>query len=119
MSYRFEDIAKSYFQRLSLSGKRDDIVRIGSYWYDDKTARKNEEFDVALYLSNGTYEIYECKFLKEKATERLIKEEKAKVDHAPLVGVRKFGFISSSGFDSVNDSETILISGEDLFALNQ
>ena len=119
VSYRFEDIAKSYFQRLSLSGKRDDIVRIGSYWYDDKAARKNGEFDVALYLSNGTYEIYECKFLKEKATERLIKEEKAKVDHAPLVGVRKFGFISSSGFDSVNDSETILISGEDLFALNQ
>lgn len=117
-SYRFEDIASAYFHRLSERGIRNDIIRIGSYWYDDKEHRKNGEFDVAIYTEYGAYEIYECKFLKEKATEQMILEEKAKVDKAPLVGVRKFGFISSSGFECNRVGDVILISGSDLYFLD-
>ena len=94
-----------------------DILRIGSYWYDDKEKRKNGEFDVALCLTDGTYEIYECKFLKDEATQQLLMEEKAKVDQAPLIGVRKFGLISSSGFQCHSAGNIILISGEDLYSL--
>ena len=117
VSYRFGDIARSYFIRLSLNGSRPDILRIGSYWYDGKEKRKNGEFDVALCLTDGTYEIYECKFLKDEATQQLLMEEKAKVDQAPLIGVRKFGLISSSGFQCHSAGNIILISGEDLYSL--
>lgn len=117
VSYRFEEIARSYFQRLSSNGKREDIIRIGSYWYDDKVRHTNGEFDVALFLDDGTYEIYECKFLKEKAAESLILEERDKVNQAPLVGVRRFGFISSSGFDCTSVDGVTLISGDKLYSL--
>lgn len=117
VSYRFEDISRSYFRRLAMIGKRDDIISIGTYWYDDKLARKNGEFDVALYTSNGTYEIYECKFLRNKATKRLVLEEKEKADRAPLTQVRKFGFISSSGFDCDAIDGVDMISGEDMYSL--
>ena len=96
VSYRFEDISRAYFLRLSLGGKRKDIIRIGIYRYDDRVGKKSGEFDVALYLEDGTCEIYECRFLKEKATESLIREEKAKVDSATLIGVGRVGLISSS-----------------------
>ena len=43
-------------------------------------------------------------------------EEKAKVDSAPLVGVRRFGLVSSSGFASTDVPGVDLISGEDLYS---
>ena len=116
VSYRFEDIVRSYFLRLVMCGKRRDILRIGSYWYDDKKNKRNGEFDVALALVDGTYEIHECKFLKSKAPKALVLEEKAKADSAPLVGVRRFGLVSSSGFASADVPGVDLISGEDLYS---
>ena len=92
-----------------------DILRIGSYWYDDKVNRRNGEFDVALALVDGTYEIYECKFLKAEASKTMAQEEKAKVDLAPLIGVRRFGMVSSSGFVCADVPGVDLISGEDLY----
>ncbi len=118
VSYRFEEIARSYFIRLSMSGKRGGILSAGTYWFDDRKKRQNGEFDVALLLTDGTYEIYECKFLKYKADKRMVLEEKAKVDQAPLVGVRKFGMISSSGFECNAIDDVILISGDDLYTLS-
>ena len=116
VSYRFEDIVRSYFLRLVMCGVRKDILRIGSYWYDDKVNRRNGEFDVALALVDGSYEIHECKFLKTAASKALVLEEKAKVDSAPLVGVRRFGLVSSSGFDCANVPGVDLVSGEDLYS---
>ena len=115
VSYRFEDISRAYFLRLSLGRKRKDIIRIGIYRYDDRVGKKSGEFDVALYLEDGTCEIYECRFLKEKATESLIREEKAKVDSATLIGVGRVGLISSSGFECKEYGDVILISGEDIY----
>ena len=115
VSYRFEDIVRSYFLRLVMCRARMDILRIGSYWYDDKVNRRNGEFDVALALVDGTYEIYECKFLKAEASKTIVQEEKAKVDLAPLIGVRGFGMVSSSGFVCADVPGVDLISGEDLY----
>lgn len=116
-SYRFEDVVRSYFKRLSLSGKREDILRIGSYWYDDRKTRRNGEFDVALQLVDGSYEIYECKFLKKAATRQLIEDERSKLGGIPLVGVRHFGMVSSAGFECEAFDDVILLSGDDLYRL--
>ena len=116
VSYRFEDIVRSYFHRLVLSGARRDILRIGSYWYDDKVNKRSGEFDVALALADGTYEIHECKFLKTKASSSLVLEEKAKAVSAPLVGVCRYGFVSSSGFVPDDVPGVDLISGEDMYS---
>ena len=117
VSYRFEEISRSYFLRLSLNGKRPDILKIGSYWYDDKINKKNGEFDVALFLTDETYEIYESKFLQNKASESLLKEERSKINQIPLKGVKRFGLISSSGFDDISMDDIVLVSGEDLYKL--
>lgn len=116
VSYRFEDIVRSYFHRLVLSGARRDILRIGSYWYDDKVNKRNGEFDVALALVDGTYEIHECKFLKARASSSLVLEEKAKAVSAPLAGVCRFGFVSSSGFVPDDVPGVDLISGEEMYS---
>lgn len=116
-SYRFEDVVRSYFKRLSLSGKREDILRIGSYWYDDRKARRNGKFDVALQLVDGSYEIYECKFLKKAATRQLIEDEMSKLGGIPLVGVRHFGMVSSAGFEGEALDDVSLLSGDDLYLL--
>ena len=41
----------------------DDIVQIGTYWYDSKDTKTNGEFDIALETLDG-YEIYEAKILR-------------------------------------------------------
>ena len=115
VSYRFEEIAKAYFHRMAKEGLRDDILRIGSYWYDDRKSRKNGEFDVALETYDG-YEIYECKFLEAKAASSLVRSEKRKVEEIEGIHASKFGFISSSGFEEEIDGVT-LISGEDIYGI--
>ena len=112
VSYRFEDIVRSYFHRLVLSGARRDILRIGSYWYDDKAAKRSGEFDVALETLRG-YEIYEVKFLSSPMKEDLIMEEAEKIRRIAGLQISSFGFISSSGFE---EPGPMRISGEDLFA---
>ena len=114
VSYRFEEIARSWFSILSQSGKRPDVLRIGTYWYDDKVSRRSGEFDVALQTSEG-YEIYECKFLENKAPLSLVQEEKRKAMAAGGLAVTRFGMISSSGFEE-NTDQAVLITGDDLYA---
>ncbi len=114
VSYRFEDMAKSYFSILTERGKRMDIMQIGNYWYDDRKKKSNGEFDVVLYTDDG-YEIYECKFLKSRATSSLVKEEKRKAMAIEGIPMRRFGFISSSGFEEEKETDVILISGKDMY----
>ena len=114
VSYRFEEIARSWFSILSQNGKRPDVLRIGTYWYDDKDSRRSGEFDVALQTSEG-YEIYECKFLENKAPLSLVQEEKRKAMAAGGLAVTRFGMISSSGFEE-NTDQAVLITGDDLYA---
>ena len=112
-SYRFEEMARAWFALLSESGKRPDILNIGTYWYDDRKNKRNGEFDVALKTTAG-YEIYECKFLERKAPLSLILAEKKKAVSINALAITRFGIISSSGFEEDSD-EAVLISGEELY----
>ncbi len=113
VSYRFEDIARQWFLIQAEKGIRDDIISVGTYWYDDKELKKNGEFDVALETIEG-YEIYEAKFLSSPMPDSLIAEEVAKTRRIPGLGIEAIGFISSSGFEHPAEGR---IAGSDLYAI--
>lgn len=113
ISYRFEEIARSYFSRLARTGRLSDIIDIGTYWYDDKKSKQNEEFDCVLEASDG-YEVYEVKYLKAALTEEKAKDEADKIYRIKDFTIKQVGFISIEGF-SFSNSNFKLITGEDLF----
>ena len=112
ISYRFEEMARQWFSIQMEKGLRSDIISVGTYWYDDKAAKRSGEFDVALDTLGG-YEIYEVKFLSSPMKEDLIMEETEKIRQIASLQISSFGFISSSGFE---EPGAMRISGDDLFA---
>lgn len=114
VSYRFEAIARSYFEILMENGIRNDIICVGSYWYDDSKNKTNGEFDVAIETIDG-FEIYEVKFLNTPMSDDLIKEETMKMSHITDMNVKRIGFISSSGFVNQGD---LRLSADDIYNVN-
>ena len=98
ISYRFEDIARQYFERQVREGKRNNIYDIGTYWYDDAQNHQNGEFDCVL-KHKSTYSFYEVKYY-EAPLDRLLceKEEEQVRKLAGEFDVETIGFISLNGF---------------------
>lgn len=118
VSYRFEGIAREYFQLMVQNGIRNGVFNIGTYWYDDPKERKNGEFDCVLKHQNG-YSFYEVKFYKDPLTRSLCEKEESEIRALTKnMDIQKIGFISSSGF-SFTDDKYDLIDGEHLYALQQ
>lgn len=116
ISYRFEALAKEYFSRASRSGLlKEDIIEIGSYWYDDKEKRTNGEFDIAMKDIEGRFSIVEVKFLKNPMSRELYEEEVEKIRRIRELNVPSIYFVSSSGFDFPSDGGAF-ITAEDLFS---
>lgn len=112
ISYRFENVVKQYF---SLQN-RQDIISIGSYWYDNKVDKKNGEFDIALETITG-YEIYEAKYYEKPITLDVVKEELDKALKIEGTSLNDFGIVSASGFENIK-LPIKTISGPDLYAVN-
>lgn len=110
---RFEKMVPEYLRRLIRLGKADDIIDIGTYWYDKLEERKNGEFDCVVKKENG-FTIIECKYLKDKMTESLASSQAEKIRKINGIDVRKIGFASANGFD-FDSSDFLLISGEDIY----
>ena len=53
ISLRVENIAVQYFSHLVRIGKRQNILDVGSYWYDDRKNKKNGQFDCVLKENDG------------------------------------------------------------------
>ncbi len=111
ISYRFENLIKQYFAILN----RPDIISIGSYWYDNKEAKKNGEFDIALETISG-YEIYEAKYYERPLSFGSVKEELDKALKAEGIKLDGFGIVSASGFENVA-LPVKTISGLDLYSI--
>lgn len=109
ISYRFEDAIKQYFA----ISNRSDIISIGSYWYDNKEAKKNGEFDIALETIKG-YEIYEAKYYEKPVSLDVAKEELAKALKIEGISIKDFGIVSASGFKSAQ-YPVKTISGKELY----
>ena len=78
--------------------QRDDIVQIGTYWYDSKDTKTNGEFDIALETLDG-YEIYEAKYYDKALKKEVIKAEIDKATRIEGLTISNFGLISASGFE--------------------
>ena len=114
LSYRFEDIARSYFSRSVRTGRLKGVLDVGTYWYDDKKRHRNGEFDCAVSYKEG-YDIFEVKHLAGPMDKALADDEARKIQEIEALNVKHIGFVSLGGF-SFSDSGYILISGNDLFS---
>ena len=114
ISYRFEDIARQYFQRKVKQGKLKDVYDIGTYWYDDPINKKNGEFDCVL-KHRDSYSFYEVKYYESPLEEQLCaKEEKEVRDLTNQMKIGIIGFIALSGFDFQSQNYD-LICAEELY----
>lgn len=103
LSYRFEETAREYFQRLVRNGSLSGVYDIGTYWYDDPSEKKNGEFDCVL-KHQSSYSFYEVKTYNEPLRESLCEAEEREVRNlAKPLDIEKIGFISISGFDFSSD----------------
>lgn len=116
ISYRFEEIVRTYFSLMVQSGKITGIYDIGTYYFDDPTNKKNGEFDVALKIKNG-YEIVEAKYFKNKVKNQSILEEIQQIKKITEIDVVNYGFASINGFEGKIEQLKYLIDGEDIFNL--
>ena len=110
----FEEICRQYLIRCNRAGMLEEpFEKIGKYYYDDQTNRKNGEFDIVTLDARG-YIFYEAKFRKEPVTDGMIREEMEQVRSAGLP-CYKFGFFSRSGFRCAKREDTVLIELGELY----
>lgn len=113
ISYRFEEIVCQYFSRLARNGARNDILDVGSYWYDDNKNKRNGQFDCVLKTSSG-YDFYEAKFYKKKMSLKECKNEEAQIRNVAELDCDKIGFVCSSGFN-FESKDFELLNAEDIY----
>lgn len=98
----FEEICRQYLIKENKKGRMNPpLLRIGTYWYDDKKAKKNGQFDVAALTSNG-YVVYEVKYLSRPLSDADIAKEEKEASESPL-SLSYAGFFSKSGYDLKNE----------------
>lgn len=112
ISKRFETVCREFFMHQIKTGKRPDIINIGTYWYDDKEQKLNGEFDVALKTNDG-YEIYDAKFYNHPFEEKKAEKEIMQIKSLTL-NITKWGIIASSGFEKKN-SNYVQLTLDDLY----
>lgn len=110
----FERIFKQYLIRQNRQGNVfPPLEKVGKYYYDDAVHKKNGEFDVVSLDEKG-YIFYEVKYKNKPVNQSVIDEEIEQVRSAGLMCYR-YGFVSKSGFDGVNNDELLLYTLDDLY----
>lgn len=103
ISYRFEDIVRTYYSLCSKKGLIKSISAIGTYYYDDVKNHKNGEFDVALEIDKKQYKIVEAKYYDKhplKLSE--MQKEVEQIKSIKEIEVKDIAFISTSGYEESN-----------------
>ena len=118
ISYRFEEIVRTYFSLMVQFGKITGIYDIGTYYFDDPINKKNGEFDIALKVKDG-YEIIETKYLKDKVNNQIIKEEIKQIKGITEINVKDYGFVSINGYQDKIERLKYLIDGDDIYLKNK
>lgn len=112
--HQFEEVCRQYLIRQNMSGMSvAPFDRIGKYWYDDSRTKTNGEFDLVTEDEHG-FVFYEAKFRKEPITQKTVDEEIRQVE-ATGINCYKYGFISRSGFQSIDRKDLILIDLKQLY----
>ena len=116
VSRRLEGIVLQYFHRMAVSGYYSDVEDFGTYWYDDPVTKTNGEFDCVIKRTGNLYDFYECKYYNRPMTFNECKQEKRQLLDIKGIEVSQMGFVCTGGFECNNQSEFIMIAGEELYA---
>lgn len=114
---RLEGITLQYFHRMAVLGRYPDIEDFGSYRYDDPETKQNGEFDCVIKRSGDLYDFYECKYFDRPMTSEECDKEKEQLKNIRGIQVSEIGFVCTGGFSFDDQSDFILIGGEQLYAL--
>lgn len=119
ISFRFEEICRSYFSLNVISGAMKGITNIGTYYYDDSATRTSGEFDVVLQRKGTNtdyiYDVYEAKYYVSALSQGEMYKEAEKIRNLKGLTLGRIGFISMSGYEK-EDDQFSCINGEELFS---
>lgn len=101
ISYRFEEIVRSYYSLLSKKGMLKDIKNIGTFYYDDSKNKRNGEFDCALEFKDYL-KIIEVKYYKSKLTLKEMNKEIGQINNIKTDYQIKYAFLATSGYENSN-----------------
>ena len=118
ISYRFEDIARTFISILVKSKTLKDIYNIGTYYYDDPKEKRNGEFDIAVALKEG-FDIIEAKYWNNKVDKETVINEIAQIKNITELDVKDYGFIAINGFEDDVPKLKYMFNGDDLYFVNK
>lgn len=118
ISFRFEEICRSYFSLNAISGTLKGITNIGTFYYDDSVTKTSGEFDVVLQRrgtdTDFAYDVYEAKYYTSPLSQGEMYKEAEKIKNLKGLTLGKIGFIAMSGYEK-DDENFHCISGEELY----
>ena len=117
ISYRFEDICRVFMWNYINTNKIPNVLNVGRYYYDDPIKKKNGEFDLALLNKNGTVQLIETKYMKEKVNQQMINKEIYQIEQISEIKIDKIGFISINGFEDDVTGIDYQLTGDDIYQI--
>lgn len=117
ISYRFEDICRTFVSLMTKKGKISEVYNIGTYYYDDPTNKKNGEFDIAVQIKDG-FDIIEAKYWAGKVDNATIEEEIRQIKEVKEIKIKDYGFISINGFENDTSKLKYKFNGDDIYNFN-
>ena len=118
VSFRFEEICRSYFSLDVISGKLKGVTNIGTFYYDDSVTRCSGEFDVVLQRkgteTDFAYDVYEAEYYASPLSRGEMYKEAEKIRKLKGLPLGKIGFIAISGYEK-EDAQFHCINGEELY----
>ena len=108
ISHRFEEQVRKYISYSIKKGKFDDVINVGTYYYDDSLNKTNGEFDVALKIKGDKYRIIEVKYYKDNIlTLKEMIEENEQIKRIKEIGIDSVAFLSASGYEANEEFECL------------
>ena len=101
ISFRFEEIVRTYYSILSTKEVIKGIRNIGIYYYDDSKNKMNGEFDVVLEFKDHL-KFIEVKYYKNKLTLKEMNKEVEQIKNIQTSFKVEYAFCSTSGYEDSN-----------------
>ena len=99
---------RKYISYSIKKGKFDDVINVGTYYYDDSLNKTNGEFDVALKIKGDKYRIIEVKYYKDNIlTLKEMIEENEQIKRIKEIGIDSVAFLSASGYEANEEFECL------------
>lgn len=115
ISFRFEDICKSFIWNHINKNKIKNVVNVGRYYYDDPITRTNGEFDLVILYKSGAVHILDAKYYNDKIKQSIVDEELEQINKIKELKVDKVGFISVNGFEDNIQNIDYRFDGDDIY----